>query len=90
MYVLVYDVVNDRRRNRLHRSLKNFGTAVQRSVFEFDLAPRDAHKMMERVERIIDLEVDVVRMYRVCDSCLRTVRVLGEGEPSIDPDYYVI
>jgi CRISPR-associated protein Cas2 len=62
MYVLVYDVVNDRRRNRLHRSLKNFGTAVQRSVFEFDLAPRDAHKMMERVERIIDLEEDVVRM----------------------------
>jgi CRISPR/Cas system-associated endoribonuclease Cas2 len=46
--------------------------------------------MMERVERIIDLEEDVVRMYRVCDSCLHMVRVLGEGEPSIDPDYYVI
>jgi CRISPR-associated protein Cas2 len=90
MYVLVYDVVNDPRRNRLHRSLKNFGTAVQRSVFEFDLAPRDARKMMEHVERIVDQEEDVVRMYRICDSCLRTVRVLGEGEPSIDTDYYVI
>jgi CRISPR-associated protein Cas2 len=90
MYVLVYDVVNDRRRNRLHRSLKNFGTAVQRSVFEFDLTHGDAHKMMEQVESIIDPEEDVVRMYLLCDSCLAKVRILGEGEPSIDPDYYVI
>ena len=90
MYVLVYDIVNDRRRNQLHRSLKNFGTAVQRSVFEFDLAPRDAHKMMEHIEKIIDPEEDVVRMYRICDSCLAQVRVLGEGKLSIDPDYYVI
>lgn len=90
MYVLVYDVVDDRRRNRLHRSLKNFGTAVQRSVFEFDLSSGEADKMMEHVERIIETEEDVVRLYRICQSCLAQVRILGQGEPTIDPDYYIV
>ncbi len=90
MYVLVYDVVDDRRRNRLHRSLKNFGTAVQRSVFEFDLGSGEADKMMKQVRNIIEVEEDVVRLYRICGSCLAEVRILGEGEPTIDPDYYIV
>lgn len=90
MYVLVYDVVDDRRRNKLHRSLKDFGTAVQRSVFEFDLNSKGAEEMMERVERLIDTEEDVVLLYRICDSCLAQLHILGKGEPTVDPDYYII
>jgi len=52
MYVLVYDIVNDRRRNKLHRTLKDYGTAVQRSVFEFDLNAAEVQKMMKRVEAL--------------------------------------
>lgn len=40
MHVLAYDVTDDRRRTKLHTALKDFGTPVQRSVFEFDLPSR--------------------------------------------------
>ncbi len=90
MYVLVYDVVNDRRRNRLHRALKDYGTPVQRSVFEFDLGPKEADAMMLRVEKLINEEEDTVRLYRLCAACLTETRILGEGTLSLDPDYYII
>lgn len=90
MYVLVYDVVNDRRRTRLHRALKDYGTPVQRSVFEFDLSPGEAHAMMERVEALISPDEDVVRLYRLCAACLAETRILGEGDLSLDPDFYII
>lgn len=90
MYVLVYDVVNDRRRNRLHRALKDYGTPVQRSVFEFDLDSKEADAMMLRVEKLINEEEDIVRLYRLCAACLTETRLLGEGTLSLDPDYYII
>lgn len=90
MYVLVYDVVDDRRRARLHRALKDFGSGVQRSVFELDLSPEEADKMMLRVRKLVSPEEDTIRLYRLCKDCLNEVRIVGEGEPSIDPDYYII
>lgn len=90
MYVLVYDVVNDHRRNRLHRALKDYGTPVQRSVFEFDLNPKEANVMMLRVAKLINEEEDAVRLYRLCAACLGEARILGEGTLSLDPDYYII
>lgn len=90
MYVLVYDIVNDRRRNRLHRALKDYGTAVQRSVFEFDLMPEQADAMMRRVEKLISPKEDTVRLYRLCAACITDTRILGEGTLSLDPDFYII
>ncbi len=90
MYVLVYDVVDNRRRSRLHRALKDFGLPVQRSVFEFDLDPKEVDRMMHRVEKLIDTEEDTVRLYRICASCIAEVRILGEGTIGLDPDYYII
>ncbi len=90
MYVLVYDIVNDRRRNKLHRTLKDYGTAVQRSVFEFDLNAAEVQKMMKRVEALTSPDEDTVRLYRLCAACLTETRILGEGTLSLDPDYYII
>lgn len=90
MYILVYDVVNDRRRARLHRSLKDYGTPVQRSVFEFDLDAGEARKMMRKVEALISPDEDTVRLYRLCAACLAETRILGEGTLSLDPDFYII
>jgi CRISPR-associated protein Cas2 len=90
MYVLVYDVVNDRRRNKLHRTLKDYGTAVQRSVFEFDLNAAEVQKMMKRVEALISPDEDTVRLYRLCAACLTETRIFGEGVLSLDPDFYII
>jgi CRISPR-associated protein Cas2 len=47
--VVAYDVPEDRRRARLHKALKHFGTLVQRSVFECFLTARQ----LEQMKRVI-------------------------------------
>lgn len=40
-YLVTYDVVDDKRRTKIHTLLKDFGDRLQYSVFRCDLGPRD-------------------------------------------------
>jgi CRISPR-associated protein Cas2 len=69
MFIVVsYDIPHDRRRARLHRELKNFGTRVQYSVFECVLDPKDFLRLQTAVQRVITPD-DHVRYYRLCERC---------------------
>ena len=77
MFIVVsYDISHDRRRTRLHRALKNFGTPVQYSVFECVLEPRDFLRLQAAVQQIIKPD-DRVRYYRLCEPCERQVMAIG-------------
>jgi CRISPR-associated protein Cas2 len=77
MFILVsYDIPHDRRRTRLHRELKNFGTRVQYSVFECVLDPKDFARLQATVKRVIQRE-DHVRYYRLCEHCEEQIVALG-------------
>jgi CRISPR-associated protein Cas2 len=77
MFIVVsYDIVDDRRRTRLHRILKNFGTRVQYSVFECMLEPKDFTRLQATVTPVIKGD-DHVRYYRLCDHCERQIMVIG-------------
>jgi len=81
MYVMVsYDVVEDKKRNRLFKYLKDFGVPVQKSVFERDLSPEQLDRMVKGVERIIDLKSDKVCYYPLCKQCVGRVVISGWGE----------
>ena len=71
-----YDIVDDRRRVRLHRVLKNFGTRVQYSVFECVLEPKDFTRLQATVQQVIKRD-DQVRYYRLCEHCERQVIAIG-------------
>ena len=77
MFIVVsYDMSHTRRRNRLHRTLKNFGTRVQYSVFECVLASKDAKRLQAAVRQEIQ-DDDHVRYYHLCEHCARQVVALG-------------
>ncbi len=78
--VLVYDIPDDKRRDRLRRTLLGFGTPVQYSVFECDLTPRQVQRMHKAVLDVIQLPEDNVRYYQICRACLTNVEVFG-GQP---------
>ena len=64
--VIAYDIKHDGRRNRLHKTLKNFGTRVQYSVFEAILDNKQFAQMKEAVKKVIKIQEDQVRFYRLC------------------------
>jgi CRISPR-associated protein Cas2 len=78
--VVCYDIPKDRRRNRVCKLLKNYGVRVQYSVFECLLRPRDLRQLKERLKPLIVPQEDDVRLYRLCENCLRKTVIWSTKE----------
>lgn len=78
--LVAYDVTDDKRRNRLHKSLKGYGYPVQLSVFEYLLFESELEEMTKAIKRIVDMKEDSVRIYIFCASCEKKVNILGIGK----------
>jgi CRISPR-associated protein Cas2 len=90
MIVVVYDISNDRRRTRLHKKLKNYGTPVQYSVFECLLTSEEIAQMKAEVRRILKPRLDHVRYYQLCTACRRRIEVTGRHEITTEPKAIVV
>ncbi|MDN5363455.1 MAG: CRISPR-associated protein Cas2 [Eubacteriales bacterium] len=74
--VIAYDIVSDRRRNKVFKILKNFGFNVQLSVFVAEVSPRTLKKLEREVVKHLNLEEDCVHFYFLCRECAaKTVRL---------------
>lgn len=79
-FVVAYDVVQDRRREKVINTLKNFGLRVQYSVFECELTMQRAGQLLERLRPLIDTRCDRVHMYPLCDACFFRCQSLGRSK----------
>lgn len=79
-YVVVYDISDDRRRTRLHDRLLDYGSPVQYSVFECLIDDRQLGRMHKMIKRTIKAKDDHVRIYTVCEACLKKAWVSGAGQ----------
>ncbi len=89
-YVVAYDIVSDKLRNKVAECLEDFGDRVQMSVFEVDIDSAQYQRMVTRLRPLIDSETDSVRIYPVCSACLEKVLIIGLGTLAGDPDVIVI
>ncbi len=89
MYIIIsYDIKSDRRRAKLHKALKDYGTWVQYSVFECDLKKREFLKLRHRLKKLFsDEEEDSLRFYHVCDTCQGGIERIGGIVP---PDFETV
>lgn len=92
LYVISYDIPEDKRRTKLHRILEGFGDPVQFSVFEAKLTPKTRERMIRLVEKIINTKEDKVRIYYLCASCREKIKLLGSSEkkPFEDEGFKII
>ncbi|MBL8897235.1 MAG: CRISPR-associated endonuclease Cas2 [Planctomycetes bacterium] len=91
MYLLVsYDVVLDRRRRRLAKSLAQQLQRVQYSVFEGPLPERRLHALREAAAKHIHPPEDSVRIYTLCARCRESLEILGCGPIIDDPDDVIV
>lgn len=87
--VVSYDVVCDRRRARLARLLNGRGRRVQDSVFECDLSREGLARLHTEALALIDATCDSVRCYVLDRAAVRQIVVLGVGEVTREPAYYL-
>jgi CRISPR-associated protein Cas2 len=88
-YIAVYDISNDKRRERVRKLFLSYGHPVQESVFEFDLSVNRL-EILIRASRKVITQKDDLRIYQVCKACSQNVRVFG-GKPLAKAEpFYII
>ncbi len=75
--VISYDIVEDKRRTKIHNILKSYGQWMQYSVFECDLTETQYAKLRSRLGALIKPEQDSVRFYFLCACCQAKVERIG-------------
>lgn len=75
---MIYDIVDNKRRNKMVKCLEAYGVRVQKSAFEALLTRRQYDKMLGESSRLIDEAVDSLRVY-VLDDII-DVYTWGIGE----------
>jgi CRISPR-associated protein Cas2 len=88
--VVAYDIPDNKRRERLRKALLRFGNAVQYSVFECDLSPRQIKQMAKTIRSIISKDEDNIRYYQVCKNCIQGVEVFGGKLPVQTKIVYIV
>lgn len=59
-YVVSYDIMNPRRLQKVHKTMKGFGEPMHYSVFRCDLTPKGRMEMVVAISELIQHDVDRV------------------------------
>lgn len=87
LYVIAYDIPNDKRRTKVHKILSGFGAWTQYSLFECFLNRRQMVGMRAQLDAIMNSDEDSVRIYPLCKTCQSAVETVGSAAPE-DPLLY--
>ncbi len=88
--VVTYDIIDDKRRNRVAKTMEDYGTRVQYSVFECILEEVFLKEMISTLEGHIDQQEDSIRLYILCKGCITSVKMMGKGTLTEDKDVFII
>ncbi len=89
LYIIAYDIPNDRRRTKVHKALCGFGQWTQYSLFECFLTPRQRVQLRHRLSELINSQEDSIRIYPLCSDCLERVETIGSPEPK-EQDLFLV
>jgi CRISPR-associated protein Cas2 len=87
LYLIAYDISNDRRRTKVHKLLCGFGRWTQYSLFECFLSDKELVTLHGRLDKLLKAEEDNVRFYHVCHACQSKTETVGSSPPAEDKVY---
>jgi CRISPR-associated protein Cas2 len=62
-FLICYDIHNKTRLRRVHKAVRDFGIAVQYSVFKAELDPKKLDELITLLKSLIKPDVDNVNFY---------------------------
>ncbi|MBP8250778.1 MAG: CRISPR-associated endonuclease Cas2 [Herpetosiphon sp.] len=88
LYLIAYDIPQDRRRTKVHRLLCGYGAWTQFSLFECWLTKKQLVEMRAKLHTLIDDSEDSVRLYGLCVGCVARTETIGSSKPR-QPDVFM-
>ena len=94
IYVVCYDISNDRVRTKIEKVLSGYGMRVQFSVFECILTAMEKEELVRELKKIfnnpkVNVVVDSICIYRICEACKAKTERIGANN-SLREDYVIV
>ena len=77
IYIIAYDIADNRRRLRVAKTLESWGYRIQESVFQLRLDIAMLARVRARLVALISDAEDVIHIYPICSSSADRVDMLG-------------
>lgn len=88
--VISYDISNDKRRTKIMKILEDHGRRVQYSVFECHLQLKELERLKDRLAPLVNAkDWDSIRIYYLCINDVYRTEIIGKGEVTLDPSFYL-
>lgn len=82
MYVISYDISNNKRRRKIAKLMENYGTRVQYSVFECRLTKARYNELYGRLAELMEEDHEgSIRFYNLCKNCEDRTVTIGVFKP---------
>ena len=90
MYLICFDISDDKRLRRVSKAMEGVGNRVQKSLFECHLDSVELDELQGKVAELIDEGEDHVRYYPLCNKDYSLIKVDGSVGVTSDPDYHLL
>lgn len=88
LILVIYDIVDNKRRNKIAKKLLGYGERVQLSAFECHLSNSQYHRMIAEVLPLINEGEDLLRVYKLTGHT--DIQVWGTIPQTYDEDVVII
>lgn len=93
IYIICYDISNDKVRRKVEKVISNYGQRVQYSVFECFLTITSKLELISKLKEVfnsknIDKTKDSIYIYRLCEDCRKKIEEVGVKR--IVNEYFVV
>ena len=69
IYIIAYDIADNKRRLRVATTLESWGYRIQESVFQLCLDAATLARVRSSLAALISESDDVIHIYPICSSC---------------------
>lgn len=85
LFLIAYDIVNDRRRSKVHDVLRSFGTAVQYSIFICPLSSSERVRLRSELWPHLSLDEDRILLADLGPAQGRGAECIETWGAELDP-----
>ncbi len=89
LYLVAYDISNNKRRKKLAEKLENYGVRINLSVFECTFTPAQLKEITKFIKNNINRKTDTVKIYYLSQKCYTKSFTIGKKTPPPDLTYFL-
>ena len=82
-YLVTFDIVENKKRNKISTYLQEYGVRVQKSVFEIIIKQKELKTLLNKIKPLIDKD-DSIRFYRQDENTLKHFHFFGFGDDAFE------